>query len=1271
MLKPHLLILLIIFFFKNKNIFITSKNLKSYASEEENNSTECPENCYEHKCNNVTLKCDSCIDGYYSKKCDKECPTNFCKKCDQDNGKCTECINDLILIDGYCCENYCNKCNENGCTECKSLKKYGKNCVDCPSTCKEVYSERMCAQDDGKCSYCDKGKRGDYCKENCNIGCDLDKNNCQQDDGKCNCKNGYYGDTCDGICDPNCVTCDQIDGSCSKCASKYYIDSEDKKVCNKCPDNCEGDCENFSGNCFKCKTSFYGDKCENECSIFCKNNTCHKETGKCECINHFSEESNCTECIKYFDINTNCTDCIENYDISTTCTSCINYYDEDYNCTICKYHFDEESKCTKCKNKYDLKSKCQNCLNHYDPLTNCTECENHYNISTECESCETHYSIADDCQTCIQNYNISENCETCINNFDINTDCKNCSLGFFGEACDRECYEGCNLTVSNCEQEDGKCESCKRGYFNQYCSEQCYEHCLKDNYTCDPKTGICDKCEDLYYGPRCEYKTNITNCTKVDRNGTCLECNATYFLKDGLCKECSSNCSDRICEDGTGKCNNCANINAYGDFCDLTCSDYCNKNGTEYICERDTGKCHFGCNVSGNFSDEYCRTCQQGYYPDDKGCNKECSDNCDDKLYCSTKDGSCDGCKIGYYGKNCSLVCSDLCKKRQCSQDTGVCSECIDGYYKNNTDCIECPDNCSTCDENANCITCKAGKYGKDKCDKTCSINCEGETCEIDGSCDCESKYYGDNCDYNCEGCSESGCEDDTGNCIDHYCLDSYYDPRRCNKTCSENCEDKKCDIFTGECISCINNNWGINCENTCRPECKDDGRVDCCFVKDTRANGLEIDLSYTNENNLKEGQTEFSFINITLGEFELKILVDFETNSPLLIFDSATPINPIETDYTINIKSVYNSSESQCIKGGSTDSNYEYNGFFLVREIDAKDTLKIKDNVFQNFSFLICQEYRIEKDFDSAGEIHGIVGLGLRNYFTENLFYNNSEKSFPKNILVKNNNNKNHPTLYFGDYPEEIRSSFSKLSTMVIENKNSIVMNKLIEFETKFTGIAYSLRKAYHYQYDKNVKVSNRIETNIVFNNLYKQFFEKIYFGDLYQNGCYLKLLQGSEAEYYCNKRTKSQLESLPKLGLILGDYIYYLSHNFLYKESDEYYTFVIKLNGQGKQRIELGKSFFNEFPSIIYNNGNETLNFFGDIKKLNVPLRDPSNLLNIDSDIFTPGGWVTLIIFITVLIIIFCYLIKYCGEKSNNDEDDDDDIDYEEDSLIDETLE
>ena len=1232
MIKLNLIIILIIFFFKNKSILVTSKNLKSYINDEEFNDIVCPDNCLDQKCDNETLKCDSCIDGFYSDKCDKTCPTKNCKKCEQGNGKCKECNDDLIVIDNYCCENNCKRCNDEGCLECESLDQYGLKCEDCPKTCKKIEYQRKCAQDTGKCLYCDSGKRGNECTEDCNKGCDLNITNCGQDDGKCKCIHGYYGDTCDGVCDPNCEICNENNGICSQCKSSYYVDPDDQKLCKKCPENCDGECQ--EGKCNKCKTSFYGETCDKNCSINCKDYKCEMYTGECECINHFSKESNCQECTNYYDINTNCTECI-------------NYFDKDSSCQICIEN-------------YDIKTNCSRCINHYDEEKNCKECKKNYDIKQYCK-------------TCIPNYDSASDCTTCINQFDIKYDCKICLVGYYGNECDQECNEGCDVSKSNCHQEDGKCDYCKSGYYDESCSKKCNPHCLGEEYPCDPKTGDCENCEDLYYGPQCQYKTDIPYCIKVDKQGNCLACDTTYYLTNGLCKECSSNCTDKLCQNYTGKCDSCSNINAYGDFCNLTCSIYCNENGTEYICNRETGKCNYDCVPWGNFSDDQCRKCQAGYYPEDEGCNRECSDNCEEKSSCSSKDGSCNGCKIGWYGSDCSTVCSDLCKRRQCNQEDGACSECIDGYYKNESQCIECPVNCSTCNDAGDCVSCKSGRYGKDKCDKRCSINCEGEVCEIDGNCDCKSQYYGENCKYNCEGCSENGCEDRTGNCIDHYCLDSYYDPRQCNEICSENCENKKCDIFTGECISCPDNKYGKNCEKKCSEDCKEDGRLDCCYIKDSKPKGFEIDISYNNDNEFKEGQSEFSFINITLGGYDLKILIDFETNSPLVIFDAATDISQIDKDvYIINSKSIYDSSKSKCIKEESSDAYYEYDGFFLQKEINAKDTLKIKNIEFRNFSFLICQDFKIDKDFDKAGEINGIVGLGLRNYFTENLFYILKD-TFPKNILVKTNNREHgkSPSIYFGDYPEEIRKSFSKLSTMLIENKKAIAMDKLIEFETKFTGIAYSLRKAYQYQYDKNVKISNRIETNIVFNNLYKQFFEKIYFGDLYQNGCYLKLLQGSEAEYYCKKAVKAQLERLPKLGLILGDYIYYLSHDFLYKESDDYYTFIIKLNGQGKQRIDLGKSFFNEFSSIIYNNGNETLNFFGDIKKLTVPLRDPSNLLTIDSDIFTPGGWVTLIIFITVLIIIFCYLIKYCGEKTNNEEDEEDDMDYEEDSLIDETLE
>ena len=604
----------------------------------------------------------------------------------------------------------------------------------------------------------------------------------------------------------------------------------------------------------------------------------------------------------------------------------------------------------------------------------------------------------------------------------------------------------------------------------------------------------------------------------------------------------------------------------------------------------------------------------------------------------------------------------------------------MDGYYYDKSSdigCSLCPTNCNKCKNEKQCYSCKEGKYGI-KCEEDCSKNCNENHCDIDGNCQCKKEFYGEKCSLSCFGCADNGCNGETGICIDHYCSSGYFDPRMCNKTCGDKCKGEgKCDLFTGECISCEENKWGINCESECSKDCEVDGRVDCCYVKKNKEQkGINIDIIEKKKNsNLGEEQDEFYLFNINLGGFDLIILADFETNSPLVIFDSNTEIKKTDTEiYNISIDLKYNSSNSSFyVEDKTYDVFYEYDGFSLIKEKSAKDRLVIKNKTFDNFTFLICQEYKIDKEFDNAGKINGIVGLGLRNYFTENLFWNDLPAKLPKNILIKSiDDDNNKKSIHIGDYTDEIKRSFTKLSTMEILNKKEINMNRLIRFETSFTGIAYSLRKAYQYQFDKNVILDDKIETTIVFNNLYKQFFEKIYFGELFENGCYYRSVQGGEGEYYCDIGKRQAIQNLPKLGLILGDYIYYLSYHFLYKESGQFITFIIKLHGQSQQRIELGKSFFNEF-SVVYNNGNETLNFFGDIKKLNVPLKDPSNLLNIDSNIFSPGGWVTLIVFITALLIIICYLSKYCFNKNDNDESDEDEYDEDDDegALIDDTLE
>ena len=1240
MLNPNSLIVLILFFFISIIILIESKKSKfSIFVEETINEVECPENCFENKCDNKTLKCDSCKNGFYADDCSKECLTKFCEKCNQKTGVCIVCDSDHVLRDGNCCNSVCKTCNEKGCLECISSNQFGQKCDNCSDNCNSENIEgRVCSPNDGKCFSCNKGFKGDYCNEKCSDGCNLDTNNCNQENGQCDCKNGYFGKTCEENCDEHCIDCDSEDGTCRECESGYYIDLNNKTKCIPCPEKCI-------------------------------NHQCDQQTGECDCINHYSKESNCTECENF-------------YDLDKDCKECMNKYDAKSNCTKCLEHYNISTSCTKCENHYSLYNNCESCIINYDEATECTTCINHYNISTDCKECELYYDKDKYCNECEEHYNISANCENCSNYFDIDSNCQNCLLGYYGFECEKKCNEGCNLTISNCEQTDGKC-FCRTGYYGYYCDQTCNENCVGEP-PCDPISGICYKCKDIYYGPKCENKTEIEHCIRVNKeDGKCLECESTYYLIENTCRECSLHCIDQLCEDKTGKCYNCSNLYEYGDFCNLNCSKFCNENGGNYICDRETAICNNDCIPTGNFTDKKCNKCEQGFYPIDEGCTLQCSENCDDIASCKEEDGSCGSCKLGFWGDKCTEECSNLCNKNGCNKETGKCVNCIDGYFLDeNNNCTECPKNCTICNSLDDCTHCIDGTYGS-ACQKMCSIHCEGSTCAKDGKCVCENKYYGPLCENNCIGCSDNGCQDKDGICKDHYCIDNYYDSRMCNETCSENCENKKCDIFTGECISCADNKWGPYCNYTCSSECKDDGRLDCCYIKryeHEKSKGLEIKISYNTDNinninnnkNIKDEQYEFNFINIILGGYHLKILVDFETNSPLVIFDNDTKISPIESEiYNININKEYRSSTTDCIKGESTSTIFTYDGFVLTKEINAKDTLIIKntDFLFGNFSFLICQDFRIEKDFDNAGQIDGIVGLGLRNHFTENLFYIN-KGTFPKNILLRNIENKKTHSIYFGDYPEEIKKSFSKLSTMIIDNKKDITMDNLISFETKFTGIAYSLRKAYHYQYEKKVILNNRLETSIIFNNLYKQFFEKIYFGDLYENGCYFKTLQGGEGEYYCDTNKGTEIQNLPKLGLILGDYIYYLSQDFLFKKSEDYFTFLIKLHGQGQQKIELGKSFFNEF-SVIYNNGNETLNFFGDIKKLNVPLRDPSNLLNIDSDLFTPGGWVSLIVFITAFIIIFCYLIKYCGEKRDNVDDEEDDIDYEEDTLIDDTLE
>ena len=67
------------------------------------------------------------------------------------------------------------------------------------------------------------------------------------------------------------------------------------------------------------------------------------------------------------------------------------------------------------------------------------------------------------------------------------------------------------------------------------------------------------------------------------------------------------------------------------------------------ICYRINGSCVEGCITSGNFSDDKCTECKDGYYNRTGGCTELCPENCDG--ICDKDNGFCHGCKSGYFAK--------------------------------------------------------------------------------------------------------------------------------------------------------------------------------------------------------------------------------------------------------------------------------------------------------------------------------------------------------------------------------------------------------------------------------------------------------------------------------------------------------------------------------------------------------------------------------------------------------------------------------------------
>ena len=1248
--------------------------------------SDCDPHCdvQRQNCDQQTGACTYCRDGYFNNKnnpieclkcsdtCKLTCTAEQCTECKEDKGygkfcdkECSNCKYDDTAKkycdrEGICvgaCEKgfYGDMC-EDKCLNCKvECSKSDGKCTECeegyyPPFCKECNKKCLLCESEKKCTKCiDRELYGSLCENTCNENCFDDKEKetkCDLETGNCfSCNEGFFGDKCDKKClDENCIKCDKTSGLCLQCDINFYLN--DDKGCTKCNDNCD---RCTKDKCIECKRGdFYGDLCDKECPLHCSIDSilkrkCDRDSGKCVygCEEFFTGEL-CDSCI-LGKKGTNCTEkCSEGCDLEQG-----NCDKETGECPVCKegkWGKECDQSCPENCAKCSKDGTCEECkedfyLNPEKKCIACAEnCEGGCTIQG-CTSCKEDKFYGEWCDSpCPERCEKSQcdrkgNC-TCQEFFE-GEKCDHCEFGHTGYDCKDLCNEGCDINKEkgiNCNQ-DGTCD-CKIGFFDYKCDQKCNANCdLKDG-NCDKVSGSCSKCKDGYYGTQCE-KQCTPNCIKCDINsGDCLQCQDKFFIFEGLCEKCSNNCLDSTCNSTTGRCEKCSKNDQYGPFCNSTCPLHCAMNTTEdRKCDRETGVCE---SCEPNFDGVKCDTCIDGKYGEN--CENPCPEHCAGTKKCDITTGACESCENGYWSELCDLECDHHCDiaKFNCLKKDGQCTSCQDGYYVKDRNCSSCFENCEYKCTETQCERCKVGWFG-DKCTIECNSQCKDRECDQkSGAChDCNEGSYGETCDKDCNGCL-GGCNKKNGVCNLHECKEGYYNPLTCGEQCNVVCKEKKCDLYTGECIECEGKRWGNMCQYKCSSKCDDDLRVDCCYANQNEIQYKSINISTTVSQNILKKST-IPKISFLFGEHKIAIdaYVDFDSNSPLVVFDKANP--PTMTKGSINTNPQYNASDSKTYKPVSDvvidTSKFNY---ISIDGVYATESLTLATGETMTVHFLKGQSVSVDPKFSISEEVNAFIGLGFLNFFNEDLI---AEKKIDKNIMSYDNTTK---SFLFGDYTQLIKEQFTKMTTLI--PLNPIKYNAGYTIKAKLRGFAYSNRKAY--RDEQNITLSFGATSSFIFSTVLQPFFEKIFFGSLFNNGCVLIEKAKDLKEFLCTNEAYNNNE-MEKFGIIIDDYIYYLPKTLLFVKQSDGYHFQIQL--KKKAEIVLGKEFIEYFPFVI-NSGNGTLGFIGDTKKLNIPLLEiPSEWPDTNSgDYFTPGTIALFVIFSIVGLLIVIYIARICMRRN-----------------------
>ncbi len=558
----------------------------------------CPLNCEENICDINSGLCNACIPGKWFEDCTKDCG---------------HCANKDLNSNSSICDIETGNCDEKGC----EAGFYGADCnLECPKDCVDGRCDN-----EGKCLNCPPGTWGNSCESTCDINCNLTTANCDITTGFClNCNSGFYTSDIDQKeclqCKENCLKeCSASEG-CFECKEPHQFGQWCEEECPNCKEGEDGKFCYRNGTCLgECIQTFYSEFCNDTCPEHCAyegNNSCSQDLGECEeceigffpkkcdkcpiaCISCNSLD-HCFECVELDKFGEVCTETCnpncyreENQTIhicnkdTGRCNSCIpGFYTPTCNepcpngCTVCNQ---DSGECGSCEPNFYLEEgickpcgiECNQCSNG----TYCTECNNLTHYGPLCEEiCPEHClytpatrllsynNLKDEIRKCDR---ITGNCFGCEENF-IGDQCENCVDSKYGELCDLNCEEGCDISKGNCDRLNSSC-ICKDGYFGYNCSEICQDGCIR----CDQATG------------------------------DCIDCEIDYYNDEGFCEHCSENCTEGMGCSKT-KCNSCID-GKYGDLCESFCSPHC----SNVTCEQDTGVCDGGC--APNFNGSLCLEC--------------------------------------------------------------------------------------------------------------------------------------------------------------------------------------------------------------------------------------------------------------------------------------------------------------------------------------------------------------------------------------------------------------------------------------------------------------------------------------------------------------------------------------------------------------------------------------------------------------------------------------------------------------------------------------